>query len=181
MCNLISTSHTPSFDSFEGWVPNSVLLRVQTELHRYYKVPIHIKPFDTKFRYLRTHLGTHRREREHLCAHTREKGRAFGCAYERERGRAFGCAYERERGRAFGCAYERERGRAFGCAYERESIWVRNLRIRERERESIWARIREREIERALGRAYWWWLRRGPSPPHDCKALWVYNNTQSAI
>ncbi len=142
MCNLISTSHTPSFDSFEGWVPNSVLLRVQTELRRYYKVPIHIKPFDTKFRYLRTHLGTHRREREHLCAHTRE------------------------------------RGRAFGCAYERESIWVRNLRIREREREreSIWARIRERE--RALGRAYWWWLRRGPSPPHDCKALWVYNNTQ---
>ncbi len=31
-----------------------------------------------------------------------------------------------------------------------------------RERESIWAHIRERE--RALGRAYWWWLRRGP--PH---------------
>ncbi len=25
----------------------------------------------------------------------------------------------------------------------------------------------------------WWWLRR--DPPHDCKALWVYNNTQKAL
>ncbi len=25
--------------------------------------------------------------------------------------------------------------------------------------------------------AHWWWLRRDP-PPDDCKALWVYNNTQ---
>ncbi len=24
--------------------------------------------------------------------------------------------------------------------------------------------------------AHWWWLRR--DPPHDCKALWVYRNTQ---
>ncbi len=40
MCNLISTSHTPSFDSFEGWVLNSVLLRVQTELRRYYRVEV---------------------------------------------------------------------------------------------------------------------------------------------
>ncbi len=104
MCNLISTSHTPSFDSFEGWVPNSVLLRVQTELRRYYRVPIQIKPFDTKFRYLRTHLGMHRREREHLGAHTREREGESIWAHIRERVRE----RERERERAFGRAYERE-------------------------------------------------------------------------
>ncbi len=27
--------------------------------------------------------------------------------------------------------------------------------------------------------AHWWWLRR--DPPHDCKALWVYHNTQKAL
>ncbi len=27
--------------------------------------------------------------------------------------------------------------------------------------------------------AHWWWLRR--DPPHDCKALWVYNNAQKAL
>ncbi len=47
-----------------GWVPNSVLLRVPTELRRYYRVSIHIKSFGTKFRYLRTHLGANERERE---------------------------------------------------------------------------------------------------------------------
>ncbi len=31
--------------------------RVHTELCRYYRVPIHIKSFGTKFRYLRTHLS----------------------------------------------------------------------------------------------------------------------------
>ncbi len=25
--------------------------------------------------------------------------------------------------------------------------------------------------------AHWWWLRRDP-PPHDCKVLWVYSNTE---
>ncbi len=30
--------------------------------------------------------------------------------------------------------------------------------------------------------AHWWWLRRDPPPPpHDCKVLWVYNNTQKAL
>ncbi len=28
--------------------------------------------------------------------------------------------------------------------------------------------------------AHWWWLRRDP-PPHDCKVLWVYSNTQKAL
>ncbi len=32
--------------------------------------------------------------------------------------------------------------------------------------------------------AHWWWLRRDPPPPHpqhDCKAHWVYNNTEKAL
>ncbi len=46
-----------------GLGTNSVLLRVHTELRQYYRVPIHIKSFGTKFRYLRMHLGRIR-ERE---------------------------------------------------------------------------------------------------------------------
>ncbi len=40
-----------------------------------------------------------------------------------------------------------------------------------------------RNIIRALVQLYWmfrWWLRRDP-PPHDCKALWVYSNTQKTL
>ncbi len=45
-------------------VPISVLLRVPTVLRQYYGVPIHIKSFGTKFRYLRMHLGAYERERD---------------------------------------------------------------------------------------------------------------------
>ncbi len=40
-----------------GWVPNPVLLRVPTKLHRYYQVLIQVKSICAKFRYLTVHLG----------------------------------------------------------------------------------------------------------------------------
>ncbi len=42
----------------------------------------------------------------------------------------------------------------------------------------IWQWIRLTEISLAY-LINWWWLRR--DPPHDCRALWVYNNTQKML